>query len=155
MSQRHGDTENAKRNSQTFSVSLCLCGAFKLFIKGIAMKRASIAALWAALFVCGSTFAADPPPANPNDELIKRLGGQGEPATKTAEEFEAAYAKVLPQLLAKPERDDVALQRISFRASRPGAEVEREALAKVLANKLTAADATGPAKVVLLRHLER
>src|SRR5438105_7205647 len=125
MSQRHGDTENARRNSQIFSVSLCLCGAFGFRLdKGIAMKRVSTAALWAALFICGSTFAADPP-ANPNEELIKRLSGQGELAAKSGEEFEAAYTKVLPQLLAKPDRDDVALQRISFRASRPGAEVER------------------------------
>jgi HEAT repeat protein len=121
------------------------------------MKSIRTVAVFAALMIGGLSFAADPPaaPANPNDELIKRLGGQGEPAAKTAEEFEAAYTKVLPQLLAKPEKDDTALQRISFRASRPGADVERMALAKVLANKLTAADATPAVKVVALRHLER
>src|SRR4051812_23230014 len=114
------------------------------------MNRIRISALSAALLVGEYCFAADAPPVDP---LIKQLVGEGAPAAKSAAEFEAAYAKVLPSLLTKPETDDVALQRISFHASRPGAEVERAALSKVLASKLP--DASGPVKVLLLRHIQR
>jgi len=93
------------------------------------MNRLRIAAIGAALLLSGYAFAADAPPMDP---LVKQLAGEGVPAAKTAAEFEAAYAKVLPSLLTKPESDDVALQKLSFHASRPGAEVERAALSKVL-----------------------
>src|SRR5881275_1966103 len=100
------------------------------------MNGIRIVALSAALLVSGDCFAADAPPVDP---LVKQLSGEGAPAAKSAAEFETAYAKVLPGLLTKPESDDVALQRISFHASRPGAEVERAALSKVLASKLPSA----------------
>jgi HEAT repeat protein len=118
--------------------------------KESAMNRIRIGALSAALLVSGYCFAADAPPVDP---LVKQLAGEGAPAAKSAAEFEAAYAKVLPSLLTKPETDDLALQRISFHASRPGAEVERAALSKVLASNLTGASVS--LKVVLLRHIQR
>jgi HEAT repeat protein len=116
------------------------------------MNHIQIAALSAALLLISHSFAADAPP--PVDPLIKQLGGDGTPDAKTAAEFEAAYSKVLPALLTKPETDDIALQKISFRASRPGGELERAALSKVLAAKLTA-NPSVPVKVLLLRHIQR
>jgi HEAT repeat protein len=118
--------------------------------KDAAMNRFRIAAVSAGLLLGGFSFAADAPPVDP---LVKQLAGEGAPAARSAAEFEAAYAKVLPSLLTKPETDDVALQRISFHASRPGAEVERAALSKVLASKLP--DASPAVRVVLLRHIQR
>jgi HEAT repeat protein len=116
------------------------------------MNRLRIAAIGAAfVFFAGYCLAADAPPIDP---LVKELGGEGAPAAKSAAQFEAAYAKVLPSLLTKPESDDVALQKISFHASRPGAEIERAALSKVLASTL-AANASVPVKVLLLRHIQR
>jgi HEAT repeat protein len=115
------------------------------------MNPLRIVAITATLFFTAPAFAADPPKQDP---LIKQLGGDGTPAAKTAEEFEAAYEQVLPSLLAKPEGDDTPLQKIAFRASRPGAEVERAALGKVLASHLSA-DASVPVKVLLLRHIQR
>jgi HEAT repeat protein len=110
----------------------------------------------AAVVAMGLAAARSAPAADPpkNDDLIKQLGGEGTPAAKSATEFEAAYAQVLPQLLEKPQGDDSALQRIAFRASRPGAETERAALSKALVAKLTV-DASTPVKVLLLRHLQR
>lgn len=114
------------------------------------MNRIRIGALSAALLVSRYCLSADAPPVDP---LVKQLWGEGAPAAKSPAEFKAAYAKVLPGLLNKPETDDVALQRISFHASRPGAEVERAALSTVLASTLTGASV--PLKVVLLRHIQR
>src|SRR4051794_17787691 len=116
------------------------------------MNRIRIAVLSTTLALTQSAFAADPP--KPNEELVKQLGGDGTPRARTAAEFESAYRKVLPDLIAKPEADDAALQRIAFRASRPGAETERAALAKVLIEKLSS-DGSTAAKVLLLRHIER
>jgi HEAT repeat protein len=117
------------------------------------MNRIRIVALAAALLLAPAALAADPP-AKPNEQLIKQLGGEGAPPAKTAAEFEAAYAKVLPELIAKPEADDAPLQRIAFRASRPGAETERAALCKALTSRL-AGDSSTAQKVLLLRHIER
>src|SRR5207244_8503482 len=47
------------------------------------------------------------------------------------------------------------MQQRSVRANQRGKEGERAERAKVLSNRLTAADATATLKVVLLRHLER
>ncbi|MDB5322586.1 MAG: repeat protein [Phycisphaerales bacterium] len=115
------------------------------------MNRLRIAAIGAAFLFAGCSFAADAPPIDP---IVKALGGEGTPAAKSAAEFEATYAKVLPSLLTKPESDDIALQKICFHASRPGAEIERAALSKVLASTLTA-NASVPVKVHLLRHIQR
>ncbi len=106
------------------------------------------AVLAAALVVGGPAFGANV------EELTKQLSGEAALVAKTPAELERAYAEVLPSLLAKAETDDVGLQKVTFRASRPGAEQERAALSKVLAAKLSA-DAPTPAKVVLLRHLQR
>lgn len=88
------------------------------------------------------------------EDLTKQLSGEAALVARTPAELERAYAEVLPSLLAKAETDDVGLQKIAFRASRPGAEAERAALSKVLAGKLSG-DAATPVKVVLLRHLQR
>src|SRR4051812_38261057 len=113
------------------------------------MNLMRIAAVAIAPIAAGSFFA----PADPKlDDPIKQLR-EGTAPPKTAAEFESAYAKTLPTLIAKPEVDDTALQKIVFRASRPGAELERAALSKVLVAKL--ADATVAEKLLLLRHIQR
>src|SRR5206468_3955418 len=47
---------------------------------------------------------------------------EGTSSAKTPAEFEAAYTQVLPPLITKPETSDTVLQKLSFHASRPGAE---------------------------------
>src|SRR4051812_12159759 len=91
------------------------------------------------MLFCAPAFAADGPAPNLSD-LAKQLG-EGTSSAKTAAEFEEAYTKALPPLLTKPEGDDSVLQKIAFRASRPGAEIERAALGKVLAERLSAGGA--------------
>ena len=97
-------------------------------------------------------FLAMPDPSKPVG-LAKQLI-EGTAPAKTAAEFEAAYTQVLPPLLAKPEGDDSTLQKIVFRANRPGAEMERATLSKVLSARLSAGGST-PVKVLLLRHIQR
>lgn len=116
--------------------------------KDRSMNSFRIAFVIAALSIVANTRAADAPV-----DLTKQLAEGTSPA-KTPAEFEAAYAQVLPPLITKPETSDTVLQKLAFRASRPGAEVERAALAKVLAARL-AADGTTPLKVLLLRHIQR
>lgn len=128
------------------------------------MKRTvSTALLSAALAFGGAAFVAGVPAyaaapaaaAGGNvDELIKQLQGEGTLAAKAPAELEAAYTAVLPKLTENPTGDDLPLQKIAFRASRPGAEAERTAFCKVLASKLTP-DAKPELKVMLLRHLQR
>ncbi len=115
------------------------------------MKPITTALLSVAFFLSGSLGAADAPNV---DDLINQLQGKAPLAAKSPAELEAAYVAVFPKLTEKPEGDDLALQNIAFRATRPGAEAERAVLAKVLASKLTA-DAPVPLKVMLLRHIQR
>ena len=84
------------------------------------------AVLAAALVVGGPAFGANV------EELTKQLSGEAALVAKTPGELERAYAEVLPSLLAKAETDDVGLQKVAFRASRPGAEAERAALWNLL-----------------------
>ena len=121
------------------------------------MNRLTAAILGTALVFGRPVFAADPPAGGgAQAELVAQLQGKGKtPLTaKTAAEFETAYTTALPALLDKVTTDDLALQNVAFHASRPGAEVERAALGKVLAGKLTA-DAPVDLKLVLLRHVQR
>lgn len=112
------------------------------------MKNLVAAMLGLALLMPVTAGAADPSA----DDLFKQV--QTDSQGKSGAELEGVYAKALPALIAKPETDDVALQKIAFHASRPGADGERAALCKVLAARLTAEQAT-PVKVLLLRHLQR
>lgn len=112
------------------------------------MKRFCAAVLGLSLLAGQTVTAADPSP----DELFKQV--QTESAGKSGPQLEAVYAKVLPALIAKPETDDVALQKIAFYASRPGADAERAALCNLLATALAKEQVT-PVKVLLLRHLQR
>lgn len=114
------------------------------------MNPLRIALLCAAIIIAGSARAADAP--NP-DDLIKQLI-DGTSSAKTPADFEAAYSEVLPTLIAKPLESDTALQKIAFRASRPGAETERAALGKILAARLSQGG-SNPLKVLLLRHIQR
>jgi len=88
------------------------------------------------------------------DPLVKELGGDLPPIPRTPEELQAAYAKVLPGLIAKPDADDAPLRKIVSRAGRPGAEIERATLSKVLTDRL-ASEQSVPVKVMLLRHIPR
>ena len=116
------------------------------------MKRINLSLIATFLLSAANcAFAADPPTI---DDLIKQLQGEAPLTTKTPEELESAYKAALEKVTPeKPESDDIALQKIVFRASRPGAEKERAALAFVMVSKLESSD---PAtQVTLLRHLQR
>jgi HEAT repeat protein len=95
-------------------------------------------------------------------DLTRELTGEKPTAERTPEQKEAAYTQVLEALLPDLGNEDAGrrdnaqrtLERITFRASRPGADAERTAAAKASAAKL------GPesgllARVWLLRQLER
>src|SRR5688500_20278116 len=112
------------------------------------MKRITFALL-AVILISGATQA---PAADPTiDDLIKQLQGEAPLTTKTPEELESAYKVALEKVTPdKPESDDAALQKIVFRASRPGAEKERVDLAYVMTSKLE--DSTTAHHITLLRH---
>ncbi len=117
--------------------------------------------LLAAAALCGSP--ASLPAEGPDvGELTRELKGEKPAAKRTAEQLDAAYAKVLDALIADlgnediPKRDNAqrTLERIAFQASRPGADADRAACAKVLAGRL-GPDVPTPARVWILRQIER
>src|SRR5687767_5539756 len=102
------------------------------------MKRIQVAAVTAVLALGGASFchgqdAGRDAAVMKHEELVKRLSGEASAGAPAGGDVAAAYAEVLPKLLEKPDASDIALERIAFRASRPGAEAERAALSKVLA----------------------
>ena len=95
-------------------------------------------------------------------EMTRELSGERAQKPRTAAQLNAAYTLVLTPLLADMGSEDPGrrsgaqsvLERIAFRASRPGAEVERVACSKAIAAALGLR--VGPlARVWLLRQLER
>ena len=93
--------------------------------------------------------------------LIKEFCGTAEAVQRTPAELQAAYATVVDSLLPDMGSDDLGkrasaqntLEDISLRAGGPGADVQREALAKAVAAKLSAAP-NAVAKVWMLRQLQ-
>src|SRR5687768_8153949 len=118
---------------------------------GSTMKRIKAAVLGVAILVGGAndSFGAE----SNVDELVKQLAGEVQSPARSGEELEQAYKAALDKVTPdKPESDDAPLQRIVFRASRPGAENERATLARVMAARLK--DAKPQVQVVLLRHIQ-
>ncbi|MGD0088652.1 MAG: HEAT repeat domain-containing protein [Planctomycetota bacterium] len=95
------------------------------------------------------------------DDLAKEFKGETPAQQRTPQEQEAACAKVLASLLPDMGSDDVgkqnapqqALQRMAYNASRPGADAERAALAKVMSANLGEAVPV-TARVWIIRQLE-
>lgn len=96
------------------------------------------------------------------NQLIQELRGPERTTERTPAQYQAVYQRVLDALLPDIGSDDLAKesgsqqtwQDICFRAGRPGAEAERMAACKAMIARLTP-DATVPAKVWMLRQLER
>ncbi len=118
-------------------------------------------ALLAAGILLGSTVlqAAEVPNVG---EMTQELSGERPQKPRTAAQLDAAYTLVLTPLLADMGSEDPGrrggaqsvIERIAFRASRPGAETERSACSKAISAAL--GPRVGPlARVWLLRQLER
>ena len=82
--------------------------------------------------------------AQTTDDLIRQLCGKAEAPARNAQQLAEAYQKAIDALLPLMSADDVgsryqhqiALQDMGSYAARPGAEMERESLAKVMAKTL-------------------
>jgi HEAT repeat protein len=95
-------------------------------------------------------------------EITQELSGERPQKPRSAAQLDTAYTLVLTPLLPDMGSEDPGrrngaqsvIERIAFRASRPGAEAERAACSKAIAAALT--PRAGPlARVWLLRQLER
>lgn len=117
---------------------------------------------WLAAGVCLGGVAvllAEPPNVG---ELTQELVGERPAATRPPEQLEAVYAQVLEPLLPDLGSEDPGkrngpqgtIERIAFRAGRPGAEADRAACSKALAARLGSGQGA-LARVWLLRQLER
>lgn len=95
-------------------------------------------------------------------ELTRELTGEKPAAKRSAQQLQNAYAKVLDALLpdmgdedvGKQDRSQRTLERIAFRAGRPGAETDRAACAKALAGRL-GPQVPAAARVWMLRQIQR
>jgi HEAT repeat protein len=95
-------------------------------------------------------------------QLTAELTGEKPAAARTPAQLAAAYAEVLGALLPDLGNEDTArragpqttLEKIAFRASRPGLEADRATCAQTIAAQL-AADVGPLGRVWLLRQLER
>ena len=95
-------------------------------------------------------------------ELTAELKGERPAIERTPAQLEAVYTEVLDNLMPDLGNEDPGkrsgpqgtLERIAFRASRPGADADREACAKVMAAKLGRTEAP-LGRIWLLKQLER
>jgi len=123
------------------------------------MRRPAAPFLTALLLagLCVSSLAADADPA----ALILEMTGQAEAQKRAAAEWKAAYETVVDHLLPGMGSDDVkargnaqtTFEAIALAAGRPGANVQRTALATIMADRMTRTSNT-EAKVWLLRQLQ-
>jgi HEAT repeat protein len=96
------------------------------------------------------------------DALLAEFTGQAPAVERTPAQLQIAYARLLDRLLPGLAAETLTdrgqaqqdFQRICFRAGRPDADPEREALCKLMAQHLDA-DTPKLARVWLLRQLER
>jgi HEAT repeat protein len=125
------------------------------------MKIHSIGQLVAVILLGGATFlgAAD---ALSVADLTKELKGERPAIERTPAQLEAVYTEVLDNLMPNLSNEDPGkrsgpqsdLEKIAFRAGRPGADADRLACAKVIAAKLGAAGGS-LGRIWLLKQLER
>ena len=139
-------------------------------MKGELMKshaKLSVALLLAAVLVTLPAMArvrpdktGGKPDSSDAAALMAKLIGEG-PKPASPQEWQARYAKFLDQVLsglgtedAKARQDSLSnLEKIVFYAGRPGADVERTAMSKAVADKLGPATAK-EARVWLIRMLQ-
>jgi len=110
-----------------------------------------------SLLLCAPCLLAGEPTA---DDLIKEFRGEADAQKRTPKQLEAAYAKVLDSLVPQITGDDPGprqgpeqgLERICWRAGRPGADAERLALCTTIAARLKA-DVPQQARIWLTKQL--
>jgi len=101
--------------------------------------------------------------AQTTDDLIRQLCGKAEAPARNAQQLAEAYQKAIDALLPLMSADDVgsryqhqiALQDMGSYAARPGAEMERESLAKVMAKTLEKAAMPDTVRHWFVLQLER
>ncbi len=97
------------------------------------------------------------------EELVNQLRGKAEAPERNAEQMAQAYQKAVDYLLPLMSADDVAsryqyqiaLQDMGSYAARPGAEAEREALARVLCRTVETAEMPAEVRNWFVLQLER
>jgi HEAT repeat protein len=118
-------------------------------------RRALLLLLLPAALLAAPTAAAEP------EDLIKEMTDQAPTPKRSAAEWKAAYQAVLDHLLPAMGGENVnergeaqrRFEDVALAAGRPGAEVQRAALASVMAEALGKTDNV-EAKVWLLRQLQ-
>ncbi len=124
-------------------------------------KLVRIACVASVLWTLSDTWSAAL--AQDGPELVKQLSGQAEAPARNADQLTQAYQKAMNYLLPLMSADDVGsryddqimLQDMVVYASRPGAEQERLALAKVIVTTLEQAEMPATVRAWLVRQLER
>lgn len=124
----------------------------------VGMSRTISAATVLFLFIISSLFAADP---NLND-LTEQLIGNRPALERTDQQLTEAYSAIVDSLLPDLANEDLAkrsasaltVEHLAFHASRPDAEIERSALAKVIAASVNR-ELPLFTKSWLIRQLER
>ncbi|MEN6427672.1 MAG: HEAT repeat domain-containing protein [Phycisphaerales bacterium] len=117
--------------------------------------------------VAMATFAlsviAAPALAQSGEDLVQQLSGKAEGPTRNAAQLAEAYQNALDYLLPLMSAQDVGsryayqitLQNMGSYAARPGAEVERETLAKVLVKTIERPDIESTVRHWIVLQLER
>jgi len=101
--------------------------------------------------------------AQSTDELINQLCGRAQAPTRNAAQLAEAYQKAFDHLLPLMSAQNagsryapqILLQDMGSHAARPGAEIEREALAKVLAKNVDRTDLDRTVRHWIVLQLER
>lgn len=101
--------------------------------------------------------------AQGTEELVNQLCGKAEAPARDAAQLAEAYQKAFDHLLPLMSAEDVGsryapqilLQNMGSYAARPGAETDREALAKVLAKNVDQSNLDGTVRQWIVLQLER
>ena len=107
--------------------------------------------------------AASVASAQDSQTLVRQLAGKAEAPARNATQLTEAYQKAIDYLLPLMSADDVGarydyqimLQDMGSHAARPGAETEREVLAKVMIETLQQADMPGTVRNWFMLQIER
>ncbi len=101
--------------------------------------------------------------AQDGEQLVNQLRGKAEAPTRSAEQMAQAYQEAVNYLLPLMSAEDVAsryepqiaLQDMGSHAARPGAEAEREALARVLCRTVETAEMPATVRHWFVLQIER
>lgn len=107
--------------------------------------------------------ATRPAAAPEFERLIDEFGGAAEPRDRSPEELETALRQVVEHLAAgmaaetpaDRAKPHTAFEKICHHAARPGAELQRAALCRVVCERLLDEGTPAPARVAMLRNLAR